>query len=205
MAMLEPIAPNDLAYEERRRFQRVRVNLLGRYMLLDKREFPCQVIEMSPGDMVLIAPQVAREGERIIAYIDHLGRLEGTTVRTFENGFAVTFASTERKRDKLASQLTWLANRDLLAEEEDRRHGRITPVPSSTTVVLPNGINLTCDVLDASQSGAAIVSDARPALGLLLTVGQLQSRVVRHLDNGFAVEFTRLQHPDFLHESLISR
>ena len=74
MAMLEPIAANDLEYEERRRFQRVRVNLLGRYMLLDKREFPCQVIEMSPGDMVLIAPQVAKEGERIIAYIDHLGR-----------------------------------------------------------------------------------------------------------------------------------
>jgi hypothetical protein len=26
--------------EERRRFQRVRVNLLGRYMLADRREFP---------------------------------------------------------------------------------------------------------------------------------------------------------------------
>lgn len=28
--------------EERRRFQRVRVNLLGRYMLAGRREFPCQ-------------------------------------------------------------------------------------------------------------------------------------------------------------------
>ena len=48
--------------EERRRFQRVRVNLLGRYMLADRREFPCQVVEMSPGDMALIAPQIARDG-----------------------------------------------------------------------------------------------------------------------------------------------
>ena len=32
--------------EERRRFQRVKVNLLGRYMLEDRREFPCQVINM---------------------------------------------------------------------------------------------------------------------------------------------------------------
>jgi len=205
MAMLEPISDIDAEYAERRRFQRVRVNLLGRYMLLDRREFPCQVIEMSPGDMLLIAPQIARDGERVIAYIDHLGRLEGTTVRTFENGFAVRFASTERKRDKLASQLTWLANRDLLAEDEDRRHGRVAPVPSSTTVVLPNGLHLTCEVLDASQSGAAIASHERPALGVLLTVGKLQSRVVRHLDNGFAVEFTRLQHPDFLQESLTGR
>ncbi len=28
--------------EERRRFQRVRVNLLGRYMLADRREFPAR-------------------------------------------------------------------------------------------------------------------------------------------------------------------
>ncbi|HXX07680.1 MAG TPA: PilZ domain-containing protein, partial [Pseudolabrys sp.] len=42
--------------EERRRHQRVRVNLLGRYMLADRREFPCQVVNMSPGGMALIAP-----------------------------------------------------------------------------------------------------------------------------------------------------
>ena len=42
--------------KERRRFQRVRVNLLGRYMLADRREFPCQVANMSPGGMALIAP-----------------------------------------------------------------------------------------------------------------------------------------------------
>ena len=35
--------------EERRRFQRVKVDLLGRYMLEDRREFPCQVIDMSLG------------------------------------------------------------------------------------------------------------------------------------------------------------
>src|SRR4051794_4260817 len=31
---------------ERRRFQRVKVHLLGRYMLPDRREFPCQIINM---------------------------------------------------------------------------------------------------------------------------------------------------------------
>ena len=42
--------------QERRRHQRVRVNLLGRYMLADRREYPCQVVNMSPGGMALIAP-----------------------------------------------------------------------------------------------------------------------------------------------------
>ena len=35
--------------DERRRHQRVKVNLLGRYMLADRREYPCQVVDMSPG------------------------------------------------------------------------------------------------------------------------------------------------------------
>ena len=113
--------------DERRRFQRVRVNLLGRYMLADRREFPCQVINMSPGGMALIAPVAGKVGERVIAYVDHLGRLEGQIARLLENGFAMTIAATPRKRDKLAAQLTWLANRHILNLPEDRRHGRFTP------------------------------------------------------------------------------
>ena len=97
--------------QERRRFQRVKVNLLGRYMLADRREFPCQVVNMSPGGMALIAPVGGAPGERIIAYVDHLGRLEGHVARIFQNGFAMTISATARKRDKLAAQLTWLANR----------------------------------------------------------------------------------------------
>jgi hypothetical protein len=57
--------------EERRRHQRVKVNLLGRYMLADRREFPCQVTDMSPGGMALVASIAGQTGERVIAYVDH--------------------------------------------------------------------------------------------------------------------------------------
>ena len=63
--------------EERRRHQRVKVNLLGRYMLADRREFPCQVVNMSPGGIAIVAPVSGNPGERVIAYVDHVGRLEG--------------------------------------------------------------------------------------------------------------------------------
>src|SRR6266481_7114305 len=128
--------------EERRRFQRVRVNLLGRYMLADRREFPCQVVNMSPGGMALIAPVAGKPGERVIAYVDHVGRLEGVIARQFENGFAMTISATTRKRDKLAAQLTWLANRHILGLPEDRRHGRIVPRDPVSTMVLPNGTSI---------------------------------------------------------------
>jgi hypothetical protein len=157
---------------------------------------------MSPGGMALIAPVSGRENERVIAYIDHVGRLEGKIARVYQNGFAMTIAATARKRDKLAAQLTWLANRHILNLPEDRRHGRIVPRNPMARLIMPNGVNLTCRIIDASLSGAAIATDQRPPVGALVAIGQVQGRVVRHLEDGFAVEFTRLQHPDFLEENL---
>ncbi|MFN3349885.1 PilZ domain-containing protein [Pseudorhodoplanes sp.] len=200
---LAQAGPRILPYsEERRRFQRVKVNLLGRYMLADRREFPCQVMNMSPGGMAVFAPVFPQIGERVIAYIDHVGRLEGVCTRHLDSGFASTIAATSRKRDKLAAQLTWLANRHLLASPEDRRHGRFVPRNPMTMLTLPNGLNLGCRLIDVSLSGAAVATDQRPAIGALVTLGRVQGRVVRHLDDGFAVEFLRLQHPDFLEESV---
>jgi len=190
--------------EERRRHQRVKVNLLGRYMLADRREFPCQVVDMSPGGMAIIAPVSGSPGERVIAYVDHLGRLEGKIARIFDNGFAMSIAATSRKRDKLAAQLTWLANRQILNLPEDRRHGRFNPRNPLARLVLPNGNNVGCRVIDLSQSGAAvaIAPDLRPAVGSMVTIGKTQGRVVRHIEDGFAIEFTRLQHIDFVEENV---
>lgn len=188
--------------QERRRFQRVHVNLLGRYMLHDRREYPCQVANMSPGGMAVVAPVIGTVGERVVAYVDHIGRIEGKIARTFENGFAMTISATPRKRDKLASQLTWLANRDILNMPEDRRHGRFTPKNPMARLIMPNGLNLSCMIIDMSESGAGIATDQRPPIGAMVTVGKVQGRVVRYLDGGFAVEFIRLQHPDFLEDNL---
>jgi hypothetical protein len=188
--------------EERRRFQRVAVNLLGRYMLANRQEYPCQVTNMSPGGMAMIAPVCGHPGERVIAYVDHVGRLEGVIARHFQNGFAMTIAATPRKRDKLAAQLTWLANRHILNLPEDRRHGRVTPRNPSARLILPNGVNVAVRLIDISESGAAIATQHRPDLGTPVTIGKTPARVVRHLEEGFAVEFIRLQHPDFLEENV---
>lgn len=190
--------------EEQRRFQRVRVNLLGRYMLLDRREFPCQVTNMSPGGMALIAPVIGNKGERVIAYVDHLGRLEGIITRLFQNGFAMSIAATSRKRDKLAAQLTWLANRHILDLPEDRRHGRVVPRNPKAHLILPNGVNIACRVIDMSLSGAAVAltPDLLPPVGSVVTIGKTTGRVVRYIENGFAIEFSRMQHPDFLEENV---
>ena len=174
------------AAEERRRFQRVRVHLLGRYMLPDRREFPCQIINMSPGGLALLAPGIGNVGDRVIAYLDHIGRVEGKITRIIDNGFAMSIGATARKRDKLAAQLTWLANRDILNLPEDRRHDRIVPRNPIAMLTLEDGSKMTCRIIDMSLSGAAIAAENRPPLKSLVMLGKVQSRVVRNLEEGFA-------------------
>src|SRR3546814_16754083 len=58
-----------------RSFQRVTVNVGGRLMLADHEEYPCTAVDMSPGDVSFLCEGRQRLNERVIAYLDHLGRL----------------------------------------------------------------------------------------------------------------------------------
>jgi hypothetical protein len=116
---------------ERRKHQRVKVALTGRYMLRNRQEYSCQTLNMSPAGAALTAETPPAAGEPVIAYVD-IGRLEGRCVRLFDSGFAMTVAGTIRRRDKLASQLTGLADTITLGHSENRRHAScsISPAPS---------------------------------------------------------------------------
>jgi hypothetical protein len=180
-------------YVQMPRFQRVKVSVLGRYMLADRREFPCQVLEMSPGDARVIAPVSGKVGEKVIAYLDSLGRIEGSITDSMEGGFVMDVAASPRKRDKMAAQLTWLANKDVLNLPEDRRHERVVPDNRHSTVVLDDGRRYNCKIIDISLSGAAIELAVRPAMGTPVTLGRMRARVVRHFQDGVAVEFASAQ------------
>lgn len=175
------------------RFQRVAVSVLGRYMLADRREFPCQVLSMSPGDAIVIAPVPGIVGERIVAYLDYMGRIEGTILSQVDGGFLMDIAASPRKRDKMAAQLTWLANKDLLNLPEDRRHERVVPDIRHSTFVLDDGRRYNCKIMDISLSGAAVELEVRPAMGTPVTLGRMRARVIRHIQNGVAVEFIAAQ------------
>jgi hypothetical protein len=191
-------APQRLArparnYAQMPRFQRVKVSVLGRYMLSDRREFPCQVLEMSPGDAMVVAPVAGNVGEKVIAYLDLLGRIEGTVTEVVEGGFTIEIVASARKRDKMAAQLTWLANKDILNLPEDRRHERVVPDIRHSTVVLDDGRRYNCKIIDISLSGAAIELAVRPAMGTPVTLGRMRARVIRHFQDGVAVEFISAQ------------
>jgi c-di-GMP-binding flagellar brake protein YcgR len=176
---------------ERRRHARVKVSLLGRYMLTNRSEFPCQSIDMSLGGLLLTAPVKGRIGERVIVYLENIGRIEGEIARITVEGFAMSFRATTRKREKLAAQLTWLANRATLGLPEDRRHDRVQPRQSSIILTLDDGRQVPVKLLDISLSGAAFSADVKLMVTDLVTLGKTQARVMRKFEGGYAVEFRK--------------
>jgi uncharacterized protein YlzI (FlbEa/FlbD family) len=177
---------------DKRRHQRVKVTVDGRYMLESRKEFPCQTIDMSPGGVAVSAPMHGSIGERVVIYLDQIGRIEGKIARLLPNGFAVALSATVRKRDKLAAQLTWLANRSILGLPEDRKHDRIQPRIPRTVITLTDGRKVVARLIDASTSGAGLSTELDLAMGQRIVVGKLPATVVRKFEGGFAVEFGRV-------------
>ncbi len=183
------------------RFQRVAVSLFGRYMLELRAEYPCQTAEMSPGDMLLFVPVKPRVGEKIVVYLDELGRFAGTATRLVPSGFAMTMNLPPLKRDRLADQLIWFANRHAIGLPEDRRHERIVPMLRRAVMRLPDQKELIIRIKDVSVSGVGVETDVRPPLGAKVLIGSTPAVVVRHFDGGFACEFPKPFAPGAVDES----
>jgi hypothetical protein len=188
---------------EQRRHYRVSVALLGRYMLADRREYPCQTIDMSPGGALLVAPVCGGIGERVVVYLEHVGRIEGDITRHIDHGFAIAIVATPRKRDKIASQLTWLANREALGLPEDRRHERIVPRRPAVVLKLETGREIPTRLIDVSLSGAAVSIDEMLPIGAAVTLGRTPGKIVRHFQGGSAVEFLLPLSPERFDENIV--
>jgi hypothetical protein len=209
---------------DRRRFRRVPIRVLGRFMREDKEEYPCQVVNMSAGGIAMLSPVQCEEGERIIAYLDHFGRIEGIVVRLFEGGVAVRIVASHDKRKKIANLLTWLINRESLGlinrdsvevtkERHEQEHGecsatllsrlgdRDVPVNPLSKLILPSGDVLDCRIIDVSLSGASIAIAEKPPLETEVILGRIRGRIARHHDTGVAVQFAELQDPDSISHS----
>ena len=185
---------------ERRRHQRVHVALLGRYMLSDRQEYPCQTVDVSPGGALLVAPVRGAIGERVVVYLENLGRVEGEITRHVPHGFAFSIAAISLlARANSRSP----ANRKDLGLPEDRRHERIVPKNPRATVRLESGREVEARLTDVSLSGAALSMEHRPPLGAKVTVGSTPAKVVRHYKGGIAVEFGLALSPDRLDENVI--
>ena len=196
--MTAPVPTSRLAVRsvDQRRHQRVDVTLHGRFMLPDRSEHECMTVDMSPGGVRFKTRAPGLVNDRVIAYLETVGRVEGTIARRTSDGFAMTINATIRRRDKLAAQLTWLANRSELGLPEDRRHERMPPRNPHAKMIMASGAELMVRLIDVSLSGAAFTTDISFEKGDLIMLNHTPAKIVRLFERGAAVEFTRAPAPE---------
>jgi hypothetical protein len=183
------------------RFQRVPVRLFGRFMRESRQEYPCQTTSMSPADVVLFAPVKPAFGEKVVLYLDDLGRFVGVSVHQSETGFSLKFDLAVEKRDRVADRLIWYANREALRLADNRRHERFVPLMQRALMKLSDEREIIVKILDLSISGIAIASAAQPPLGARVVIGSTPAVITRHFPEGFGAEFERQFAPGQINES----
>jgi hypothetical protein len=182
------------AYEsERRRYGRVAVTLDGRYMLADGKEFDCRIVDVSPVGVALRGPLPGDLGERVIAYIEVLGRIEGVIVRrsTEAEWFAIDLRVPPNKVHKLGKRIDWLVQRQAEGVPERRSYERFEQDQEQTTLQLSDGREFAAGLIDESTGGAALEVDLAPRIDAAVTVGKRRAHVSRHFAGGVAVTFDR--------------
>lgn len=174
--------------DERRRYRRVDLALKARVLKADGSEEPCLVINVSAGGALLKAVNPPQAGERVVVYIDNVGRHEGHVIRSAKHHFAVDYRSRRAKTKRAADNLTYAVNTPHM--RLDRRANPRIRTDEPTVMTLENGERLSCEILDISLTGASVAVEPKPPLGAAVTVGRMSGKVVRRHDKGVGVVFT---------------
>lgn len=164
--------------------------VFGRFMLPDMSEHACQVLDLTLEGATFITSDVPPVGLAIVAYLEDLGRVEVISGDPIPGGFQIQYAATGARLERLQQRITYLMERADGAPDQ-RRHPRFEPKDKHSSITMPDGRSYACEVLDISVSGAGIKTDVMPALGTYLMIGKMKGRVVRYLENGFAIEFIK--------------
>ncbi len=158
------------------------------------RTFACRTSRVSPFRMIVDVPVVGKVGDRLSSYFRDFGKFDGRISDTIAGGFLLELEMTGSMRQKFASKLTWLEEKQKNPAIRDvRKDARIIPESPHSTLTLMDGSIHGCFVIDMSVSGAAVSAQVQPPIGMPLAVGACIGRVVRHLPDGFAVKFVEAQ------------
>jgi len=81
-------------------------------MLEDGSEFHCETQDISPIGIGIRGFSAGAIGDRVVAYFDGLGRVEGRIVRRAHSWFAITITATPRKLESLANKISCLVENE---------------------------------------------------------------------------------------------
>lgn len=156
-------------------------------MLSDRLEFPCQTIDVSPIGVAVKAHVVADVGERVVAYFEELGRIEGVTVRRGESWFAIDARTSPARIDRLAQKIAALSG----GSAEDLVVAKTAETIRTATLRTEFGQDFPVQLAEESSVRARVLADIRLLPGAKVTIDKRPAVVELHCSDGFLVMFSR--------------
>jgi hypothetical protein len=176
---------------DRRQFERIRMDLVGQlFDPVDWKTTDCRVLNLGAGGALIACETSCLAETPLVLYVEHFGRFEGTIMHRSSSLFGMKFSVGEAKRGRLQEMLATYAEHGTSGFSSLRKFPRFKS-DGSVTLVRASGRNVDCDVLDISPDGVSLRTTDLPPIGELVRVGKTRGRVVRHHDEGIALQFIR--------------
>ena len=134
-------------------------------------------IDISCGGFAVRGLATEHLGERVVIYIEDVGRIEGVVARLFGECFAVKVQAPPTKRERLAEKIAGLVHH-MLAAPDQRQNERAV---ANTQSMLSNPIRGEHfgTLIKVSYRTAALKLEAAPRVSPLLTIRHESTCVVR--------------------------
>jgi len=189
--MSDPSGPPE-GVPERRKYQRVRLYMPGQlFNPVDEQTTDCKVLDLSAGGAAVQCDGNFPAGDKFVLYVTGFGRFEGRVVLHESGVLRLAFTIGESKQNRLKDMLALFVAEGITGITESRRHKR-EPAIGSGFIVRADGNHLKCEVLDVSLDGVSLRTRARPAVGEIVNLGRSWGKVIRHHEEGVAIQFVQM-------------
>jgi hypothetical protein len=201
LGLLFQVSAMSLAYDpgsgaERPQDVRIIVNIPASFFVSSGRTgggarsvFSGRAVSLSTRTVALTSPVRVAKGDKVVACIDQLGKLEGEVCSLLASGFVMSITATDEDREKLWRKIEWLEQHKNLDVSDKRNKPRFVPKNPHSKMISSDGRVERCKILDISATGAAISVEIVPEIGCILAIGAVVGRVVRQFKGGFAAQF----------------
>lgn len=180
---------NSVFLPERQQFERVEVFLSGQ--LFDpesEMEWGCKVRNLSAEGAAIEIDWMFQFAHRLVLYIDEFGRFEVVAIGQQNGELAMQFVIGAVKRQRLSEMIDAFTVEGLAGVTQLRKHARVSS-NVNREIVREDGERLPCQVVDISIEGASLRTQMRPLIGETVVLGQSRGRVVRHHQDGIAIQY----------------
>jgi hypothetical protein len=174
---------------EKRAFMRVPTALAGKMFFppIDD-EHDCIVTDISLGGATIQCGFMPALGTEIVLFLDGFGRFRGTVVRADGEEAGIHFEVSQEQRVRTAENIVLYIAGVRLRDTPSRQAERIA---APRNFARETGETVAFEIRDISLTGASFIAEVCPPLGETVAIGRASGRVIRHFDDGFAVEFVR--------------